>query len=756
MKVHVRRILFFLVASLVSIYQPTVVLSCGPFFTQIIFESWETPGAPVQMYLDGRLGIVLPSFQPRYLRLAYAYLAGKRLDRKMRDSLMTDQVSPRITSEQGALEQWNSARALVPGRAAQPSTEQYTSELLEGRRYVAYLNITDDALITASRTLRDLVQQFGAEHPAVVDWLRAQDQVFSTTIKKGEPPQLCNPDFPYIFQAHRFYQIAAANFYLGNFDLAARMFGDLATDTLSPWHEICNYLVARALVRKATIETDDARGDSTTLELARVHLIRLLEDGRFMSIHPPSKSLLHLIQLRIRPQERISELERTFRSLSPSELLQVYRGSRDWEDYESVAYQFTNAQKLQEASFRRTIYEEERRIAARSDDSDWIFSFSGTDSISFIHSIGKWNENRSSLPWFLSVLSKTSSRHPMAREVLSFGRTIRRSSPAYVSIRYHMARLHLEFGERDAARMILDSILPQAWNAMPHNSYNRLMLMRLRLASDPVDYIKHAQLGAAEVQDTDEKSAQYYESFRYFGHEAIELNFAVPLTVVKKILDARVLDRRLQQELAVSAWTRAVLLVNDSMAIALSKLAEEFMPTLRTQMIAYRSEPDSASRRFSAALIMARNPGCDPFISSGQGRSPSLHVLDNYGNNWWGALDCYAAEPYRRLHSSFSPHASSNSIGDILSEKEKEMATAEYRALSNGPAPYVFFCEEAIRWARTHQDDARSPEALHLAIRAGRYGAVRSNESQYCREAFFLLHRMFPKSVWTRKTPYWY
>jgi hypothetical protein len=36
-------------------------------------------------------------------------------------------------------------------------------------------------------------------------------------------------------QADRAYQIAAAHFYAGDFDVAARMFRDIANDPTSPW-----------------------------------------------------------------------------------------------------------------------------------------------------------------------------------------------------------------------------------------------------------------------------------------------------------------------------------------------------------------------------------------------------------------------------------------------------------------------------------------------------------------------------------------
>ena len=48
------------------------------------------------------------------------------------------------------------------------------------------------------------------------------------------------------------------------------------------------------------------------------------------------------------------------------------------------------------------------------------------------------------------------------------------------------------------------------------------------------------------------------------------------------------------------------------------------------------------------------------------------------------------------------------------------------------------------------------PESLHYFVRATRYGCVDKSIRRYSREAFDLLHRKYPKSEWTMKTPYWY
>ena len=68
----------------------------------------------------------------------------------------------------------------------------------------------------------------------------------------------------------------------------------------------------------------------------------------------------------------------------------------------------------------------------------------------------------------------------------------------------------------------------------------------------------------------------------------------------------------------------------------------------------------------------------------------------------------------------------------------------------------MYFAPVVLDWAKTHPDDPRVPEALHYFVRATRYGCVDKSIGPYSRQAFDLLHKKYPASEWTKKTPYWY
>lgn len=67
--------------------------------------------------------------------------------------------------------------------------------------------------------------------------------------------------------------------------------------------------------------------------------------------------------------------------------------------------------------------------------------------------------------------------------------------------------------------------------------------------------------------------------------------------------------------------------------------------------------------------------------------------------------------------------------------------------------------QRAIASVKAHPDDKDAPEALALTVRATRYGCnVEKGVAQktVSKQAFELLHRLYPKSPWTAKTPYYY
>ena len=91
-----------------------------------------------------------------------------------------------------------------------------------------------------------------------------------------------------------------------------------------------------------------------------------------------------------------------------------------------------------------------------------------------------------------------------------------------------------------------------------------------------------------------------------------------------------------------------------------------------------------------------------------------------------------------------------------MTADQKATARAELLklvALEHAPN---YLGKAVIDWAKNNAADPRVPEALHLVVRSTRYGCGNDETSTVSKEAFQLLHKNYPKSEWTKKTPYWF
>ena len=146
-------------------------------------------------------------------------------------------------------------------------------------------------------------------------WVAAQDEVSVTAAAESHPAQL-PADADALMRADRAYQIAAANFYAANFEEARKGFEAVAADSSSPWQRNAVYLVARALARKGSLGAPEQKAES--LGQAEAQFQKILWDKSLASLHAASTRLLNLVRLRLRPEERLRELARTFSAKAPN------------------------------------------------------------------------------------------------------------------------------------------------------------------------------------------------------------------------------------------------------------------------------------------------------------------------------------------------------------------------------------------------------------------------------------------------------
>jgi hypothetical protein len=746
---------FLLLVALLLLAAPRRLDACGPFFIEAVFTFNVHPDVPLDRFARGEIGVLQPTYARSYLVAAYRHLAGTGLNAE-EQKIILDFWKERLdyaweSPGADALAAWTAARERVMGSPS-PEIEVYrTREAPDDREQ--YLNCQPDAFQTAAATLEERVKKYGAASPLLKDWVRAQDEVFANCSEGRHLPAQPEAGADALLRADRAYQIAAAFFYSAQFDEAERAFTEIARDASSPWRQKAQYLVARTRVRRASLGAE--AGKAEALRQAEAHLNQILSDRSLVEIHTPSRRLLNLVRLRLHPEERLRELAREVLRENSSATLK-----QDLWDYTFLLDKFEGDSA--EGSDEKSV--QDFSAARRADDlTDWVLTFQVRNTEALEHALQRW-EQAPSDAWLVAALSKINSAHPKATTLMASASKVKTVSPAFAAVIFHSTRLMIEAGRRDEARAQLDDLLAERKSLFPPSTLNQLLGLRMKLARDRNEFFKYAQrVPAALSWDFDgrqiaseprelESSLQVYANRSMFDQDSAHIiNEALPLSMLREAAADASLPQHLRHDLAVAAWVRSVLTGDRAAGRELAPLLEALAPELKGYLDEEVSAPTPDARKFSALYAFLKFPGMQPYVDAGIGRQTPLKEMDSYRDNWWCPIDMETSAA-----SSNAGEAAAPASPAFLNEAQRGAAAREReRIAAHGTAPN-YFCRLAIEWANQSPDDPRVPEALHLAVRATRYGCADDETGPLSKAAFQLLHRKYPDNPWTKKTPYWY
>jgi hypothetical protein len=139
-------------------------------------------------------------------------------------------------------------------------------------------------------------------------------------------------------------------------------------------------------------------------------------------------------------------------------------------------------------------------------------------------------------------------------------------------------------------------------------------------------------------------------------------------------------------------------------------------------------------------------------------RSVSYAELDHYRDNWW--CDRWTDGSPRPGSQSYGAARTVEPPLALLTADQRRQAADEAARLDALPQGLVWVGERAIGYIKAHPQDKDAAETLALIVRGTRYGCAEYNDpkrqSTLSKQAFEMLHRMYPKSPWTLKTKYYY
>jgi hypothetical protein len=761
------------------------LLACGPFFEETIFTYTIHPDFPLSDFAKGNVGIILPSYARSYLFVAYHYFSRAGLNQNEQQAMVSlwDErlnFSWRIDGSEW-IKTWLDARGKVSQAGTTPEISIYSAVAKDS--YNDYLNYTQDAFITASKTLNERIEKFGADSQIVINWVKAQDMVFSNSMnsgfmsddqKKDYTPLIPDPieaNADPLAKADRNYQIACANFYAKNFDTAIGLFKEIANDKSSPWSKIAPYLVGRTLVRQATLSAKPEEVDIDLLAQAQEEINNILSNKNMADLYPSARRHLGFINFRLDPEGVLHDLANQIIKTQGEDLKQKIDDYTKCLDIYLGKYRYIDESDMQK---NNSVYFTELSGIMEEDVTDWIATLQFDGEIWLSHAMKKWKAT-SSLPWLVAVLSKINTDDPNLPEVIKSADKVKPDSPAYPSVIFHKLRLIAESGEEDKARAELDFVLKDYGESLPKSAYNLMLALRLRLASDLDEFLEFAprvpagisvDMDGMEIPDSLENNkelADYVNNRSFIDIDSTRiLNEHIPISVLREICTKKAFPESIRQELTRAVWVRAILLDDEKIVKEISPILIELAPELKEYVSAYLSEKDKESRKFAAVYTMLKFPGLRPFIDSGMGRMTALDKIDSYRDNWWNSFKPAEGEAGEsvnisipELFKSIYPEGEFNSPSFLTPAQETTMEQEWQKMQGIDTAPN-YLCAIVIDRAGKNISDPRVPEALHLAVRSTRYGATDDKTTGFSKQAFQLLHKNYPKSEWAGKTKYWF
>jgi hypothetical protein len=577
--------------------------------------------------------------------------------------------------------------------------------------YGWFLNCPDDAFRTAALTLNQRIQQFGAESREVRSWAEAQEQVFANCAQGAVTPVPAPADIDPLIRADRTYQIAAAHFYTGDFDAAEAGFSEIAEDASSPWHDIAPYLVARTLIRKATLSGGYRQFDVATMTRAEDQLKRIAEDPQLETVHGAAERLLSYVRIRLHPEERLRELG--------AAILRPGAGETLRNDLEEYAYLLKRVHDKEPADF-----------------TDW-------HTLAAAAKVGPNSPGYATVAYHRLRLMVDSGREEEARRQLET-LLVQQGERLPISSRNLFLALRLRLA-RD-----LDEFLKYSVHEIAGSTYY--------YGED----MESPNYGTSE-KDSGPKSRR----FSFDPAAAQFLNEQMPLGLLAQVATSGRFPQHIRRDLVQGAWVRAVILGNDGLAQRLLPALGRHVPEVKGALNTYRSATSPEARRFAAAFALLRNPGLRPYVTSGFGRDTPVGKIDSLRENWWCSLAVDArfdvpnylkfriVDWSRDWLKGIYPE-DDEALPRFLSQGQRSTVGEELRMLRSLGAAPNYLSRQVIEWAKKNPDDPRVPQALHLAVRSTRYGCADADTSKFSKAAFQLLHRHYPKSQWAKKTKYWY
>ena len=797
MKNHVRFIVSFALIFAFLFNGMPSVKACGPFTADPLFSFTKHGEYPLASYTNGKVGVVPNSYGRISLFVFYRQLSNSPLTAAEQNQVVEaiqQRIGGYISDYEAAqndnppyapdfFTNWTTARAKVLSAQTTITTDKKAPDA-----YNYYENCLKDSFNTAAKTLEERTAKFGV-NDNTKEWLNGQDAVFSNCGGEGKIPEAVGENAPEWLVKDRQYQIAAALFYSGKFPEARENFTNIANDANSVWNKTAKFLIARTYIRQASfIESPETPKDeaerkaqeqqvnaqkSALLQKAATQLRDVLSDSSMSGFQVSARKLLDLIKFRLDAAGRQKELAKILSE--PKENTNIYNDLTDYvwllDKPASDAAQVGAERDEKEAAAGGEKYDYSYNLKLRdlppnvreNDLTDWLYTYQAVDG--FAHAFEKWKETRGS-QWLVAALSHAGQKTPPTSELLTEAAKFPRNSAGYATVLYHRIRLMFEMNKRAEAKKLLDQALADNFETYPISTQNKFLAQRMILSENLEEFLKYARRKAATFVWSDDanesgddlhsnKELQPWAKREMFDEDSVAFfNEKMPLSVLREAALSEQMPEHLKKFLVSAVWTRAFLLGNEPIEREFTPLMTRYAKEYAPLFSKYANAADPTDREAAAMLLILSYPTIQPYIPVGYGRENSPpDSIDSIRGNWWCAENEIDKDEssYNRYEFHYP-----NSYPNFLTATQSADALRESKQIAASGNSATFLARRAVEFANKNPTHSQTPEILHLAVRATRYGCTDAETLKYSKQAFTILHQKYPKSPWTAKTPYFF
>ena len=719
-----------------------------------MFRAWTAPDIALERFQAGELGVIQPG-----MRRIYLYTAWRALS-----------LGPRVATAPGT--QGGLARADGSAFGDGWSQPAATDPVLE-QRLAGILHLAADdpqvrvifACAPAATGYAASVFQAASGRPdttpaRLAAWLLDQQKIGIAcqvaddaryVYGPEKPPVLAGPKplaatEPLYWRQLNEYQRAAWAFQAGHYAASTPLFDRIGATPAHPMHALGAYLALRAEVRRAVapaVDADDpARREQQARALERRGAV-ILADAALAAMHEPTRALLRSMRVRLTPDTRLDELNRDLGDAAADPFALDRLG--DW----SVLV--TAAKPEAVAALR-----------ASHDFIDWIETVRGCSGVASspdcepagAHALARWRAT-GARPWLVAALMLPQASVP---ELIQAGLALPPDDPAYVTVRYHIARLYRLDGKAHAALALADGVLQRT---LSPGTRNLLRQERFAVATSVpdaaryllrtnVDYARSAARFAqpgAPVPDTARETMLDADGLLW-------LNLGLPVADLIALARAPALPPSLRANIAGAAWIRAALIDDVKAGRAAGAVLAQLAP-LTAAAVARHARAAARVERRHIVLAEAVRAGLSAQLTMDPQPVRLVTAADATASAW---CDFKTGDPAAGPDFDHKAEAAAFAwrrppLPDTGSAGQRRAELAHLGALKTATGVVG---DDVLAWAASHPDDPQLPWLLHVVVMSTRGGCVDPDAATLSRKAWNLLHKRYPGSEWARKTPYFY